>query len=114
MAIKILTTEQSKNSKTPHELLIFMHISTAEGKKHERCAYLRDLSDYFNIPSHNGLHTCLIHTPLRESASTLRKRFLQRKEGPLPGAAIKQVVLCVLIALDHLHDNCNIVHTGES
>ncbi len=40
--------------------------------------------------------------------------FLQGGFGRTPDGFIKQIVLCVLLALNHLYSNCKIVHTGKS
>jgi non-specific serine/threonine protein kinase len=81
-----------------------------EGSKHPGRNFIRKLLDHFYIQGPYGRHVCLVHEPLRMSADILVKMSpgqVMTLDDMKPG--IRQV----LIALDFLHSECHIIHTGN-
>ncbi|KAG6069688.1 hypothetical protein E4U16_007491 [Claviceps sp. LM84 group G4] len=69
---------------------------------------VRSLLDSFDIDGPNGRHRCLVHPPLWESIFDLRHRNPVEK---LPEPVIAHVLKRLFLALDLLHQECNIAHT---
>ena len=80
-----------------------------EERKHPGRNFIRKLLDHFYIHGPHGRHACLVHEPLGMSADVLVRmspRQAMTLEDMKPG--IRQL----LIALDFLHSECHIIHTG--
>lgn len=80
-----------------------------EGSKHPGRNFVRKLLDHFYIQGPHG-HVCLVHEPLGMSADVLVKMSpgqVMSLDDMKPG--IRQL----LVALDFLHSECHIVHTGN-
>jgi serine/threonine protein kinase len=76
------------------------------GRRHVRTAL-----DVFTIPRQGGGHKCLIQKPMWDSFKDLLNRNpTHRFTKTLLRAGLTQVFL----ALDYLHLECNLVHTGMS
>lgn len=70
---------------------------------------IRTLLDTFYIDGPADKHCCLVHRPLWESVLT----FLRRNPAErLPSAVVVYVLQRVFLALDYLHTECQITHTG--
>lgn len=72
--------------------------------------FVRKLLDHFYIEGPHGRHICLVHEPLGISADFIIKMF--------PGQAMsldgmKPIIRQLLVALDYLHSECHIIHTGN-
>jgi len=75
------------------------------GRKHVRTAL-----DVFTIPRQGGDHKCLVQKPMWDSFRDLLNRNpAHRFTKVLLKAGLSQV----LLALDYLHSECKLVHTGE-
>lgn len=66
----------------------------------------------FIAESKQGSHQCLVYKPLAIDLQWLLCHEPFR--GGLPLQAVKRVIKQNLLALDYLHRECQIVHTGES
>jgi serine/threonine protein kinase len=72
--------------------------------------FVRTIQDSFFITSRTGnLHQCLVHEVLSNDILSLRYTHSDRK---LPEAMLKQILIHLLLALDFLHSECHIIHTG--
>ena len=89
---------------------IYKHLSQL-GQSHVGSTYIRGLYDTFDIPISSGLHRCLVHPPMHMSIHALRMRA---RTGKLSEPLLKQTLICVLQALDFLHSEANVVHSGMS
>jgi non-specific serine/threonine protein kinase len=81
-----------------------------EGSKHPGRNFIRKLLDHFYIQGPYGRHVCLVHEPLEMTADILVKMSpgqVMTLDDMKPG--IRQL----LIALDFLHSECRIIHTGN-
>lgn len=91
------------------ELRIYKHIESVE-TNHPGRNFIRKLLDHFWIQGPHGRHVCLVHEPLGTSADVLMKLtpgHVMTLDDMKPG--IRQL----LIALDFLHSECHIIHTGN-
>ena len=78
---------------------------------HPGTDYVRTALNTFVIPRQGGDHNCLVQKPMWESWSDLLYRIPSgRFTEDLLKASLKQL----LLALDYLHTECNIVHTGTT
>jgi hypothetical protein len=77
---------------------------------HRGSWHARTALDSFIIPRSGGDHQCLIQKPMWENFSELKYRNpIHRFTEDLLKAGLQQV----LVALDYLHTECKLVHTGE-
>ena len=107
VVLKIYLTGQSTDHE--RELDIYKHMNLEESK-HPGRNFIRKLLDHFYIQGSYGSHVCLVHDPLGTSADLLVKMS--------PGQAMtldtmKPGIRQLLIALDFLHSQCHIIHTGN-
>jgi len=91
-----------------HELTMYKRISSSLVNHPGRGA-VRELLDSFDVTGPDGCHRCLVHPPLWESVLT----FLHRNPvGRLPPPVLAFVLRRLFLALDFLHTECQIIHTG--
>lgn len=64
----------------------------------------------FQVDGKKGPHQCLIHDPLGFTAAQVREMC----GGKIPGDMLKAIVGDLLLALDFLHSEAGVVHTGMS
>lgn len=90
------------------ELKIYKRIETAS-KTHPGSNAVRSLLDTFDVDGPEDKHRCLVHPPLWESVWTfLHRNPIQR----LPSPVLALVLQRLFLALDYLHSECQIIHTG--
>lgn len=90
------------------ELNLYKHMGQIT-TSHPGQDVVRALLDTFNIDGPKGQHRCLVHVPLWESVlAYLRRNPVER----LPSAVIAVVLHRLFLALDYLHTECKIAHTG--
>lgn len=78
---------------------------------HPGKAYIRTIQDSFSITSRAGNHhQCLVHEVLSNDILSLR---YTRPDCKLPEVMLKQILIHLLLALDFLHSECHIIHTGQ-
>lgn len=78
-------------------------------QNHPGRSAIRSVLDSFDVDGPEGQHRCLVHPPLWESVSTfLHRNPVQR----LPTPVLAFVLQRLFLALDFLHTECQIIHTG--
>jgi serine/threonine-protein kinase SRPK3 len=94
------------NTKLP-ELDIHLHIqkSGVERSSPGR-AHILTMLRYFEHTGPNGVHVCKLFDVLGITVESFRKY------GPMPPSSVKRMASQVLQALDYLHTQCGIIHTG--
>ena len=70
---------------------------------------IRSLLDSFDIDGPEGQHRCLVHLPLWDSVMTFLHRNPIRR---LPVPVLAVVLQRLFMALDYLHTECELIHTG--
>ena len=71
---------------------------------------VRKLLDSFKAKGIEGEHQCLVHEPLGMSMELLRRLNPERK---LPEKVLKVFLVHLLQALDFLHTDAEMIHTGN-
>lgn len=80
-------------------------------RQHRGSDYVRGKLAALMIPRPDGEeHLALLQKPLRESLRDLQDRMVDQRFDAL---ALKSTMYQVLLALDYLHTECGIIHTGE-
>lgn len=98
-----------QNSKSAgREIAAYEHLSLIT-TEHPGALFLRKLCDTFRIQGHGGNHLCLVHEPLGLSIETLRQLM---PSGQLPEGLLKSLLRHLLQALDCLHRDAKMAHTG--
>lgn len=70
---------------------------------------IRGLVDSFDIQGTDSFHRCLVHPPLGMSMLDLLQ---SNPVGRIPPIMLAVLLRRLFIALDFLHTECNIIHTG--
>lgn len=91
------------------ELQIYKRISSSPAK-HPGRSSVRELWDSFDVTGPDGCHRCLVHPPLWESVLTFLHRNPVRR---LPVPVLAVVLRRLFLALDFLHTECQVIHTGK-
>ena len=110
-ALKIYAHDLVAEDEINNEIAIYKHLSTAGSPDHPGKMYVRTIQDSFFVTSRAGNpHQCLVHDVLSNDILSLRYTHPDRK---LPEAMLKQILIHLLLALDFLHSECHIIHTGQ-
>lgn len=89
------------------ELKMYQHIERFS--RHPGRKAVRSLLDSFNIDGPDDKHQCLVHHPLFESVwEFLHRNPVQRLPEPIVAFTLHRLFL----ALDYLHTECKVIHTG--
>lgn len=90
------------------ELKIYKRIEGAT-RKHPGRKYVRSLLDSFDVSGPEDKHRCLVHPPLWESVlDFLFRNPIHRLPTPMLAVTLHRLFL----ALDYLHTECKVIHTG--
>jgi non-specific serine/threonine protein kinase len=68
------------------------------------------LLDSFDITTATGSHICMVHKPLGLRMSDFQALI---PGGKLPQDILKLALKHVLLALEFLHSECHLAHTGK-
>lgn len=85
------------------------HISRVN-PQHKGWHFIRKLCDSFALQGTSGTHSCLVLEALREPLWLYRRRYVG---GVIPPDILKILVQMILHALDYLHSECRVIHTGR-
>lgn len=108
VALKLFISSESMGAQVDDEVNIYKRINTAT-RRHPGHGAVRSLLDSFDVAGPDGPHRCLVHPPLWESVQT----FLHRNPiRILPVPVLAFVLKQLFLALDFLHTECNLIHTG--
>lgn len=77
---------------------------------HVGSLFVRQMVDEFKHDSKHGRFQCVVHPPLALSIKAFRRLM---PDGALPVEFVKGVLKHVLLALDFLHTEVMMIHTGE-
>jgi serine/threonine-protein kinase SRPK3 len=108
VAIKILSTHATEvQGRLANELDILQRISSENLIAHPGRRHVASLLDNFMVTDRHGPHLCLVFEALG-----IFKHFIYHGSR-LPVPFVKNIVRQRLLALDFLHRECRIVHTGK-
>jgi serine/threonine-protein kinase SRPK3 len=108
-AIKINAADRPGDRSAKNELELSRIITNAN-RRHHGWHFVRHLADSFTLQGPHAEHICLVFEPLREPLWIVKSRF---KGDVIPSPILKIVLQMVLHALDYLHSECRIIHTGN-
>lgn len=102
---------QSLGRAAGRELSMYRHMAaTAATSRHPGRHAVRTVLDSFIVSGPDGEHQCLVHPPLWDNV----QGFLGRNPiGRLPVPVLAVVLRRLFSALDFLHTECHLVHTGS-
>jgi serine/threonine-protein kinase SRPK3 len=110
VTLKMYIGDTALGKHLDNELEMYQRIAQGSKRHHGRQA-IRSLLDSFDVKNSENKHRCLVHPPLRENLSTfLRRNPICR----LPKPILAFVLYRLFLALDYLHRECEIIHTGLS
>lgn len=92
------------------EKQVYEHLRNTKSS-HTGSLLVRRAIDDFEIScaNNNYSYQCLVHPPLAMSLCELRNRTIEKL---LPEDLLKPILIHILLALDFLHTEAKIVHTG--
>ena len=91
------------------EVAVYRYLNTIN-TNHSGSTLVRTINDAFEVVGCEGSHQCLVHKPLGMSLSSLRARCPSRK---MPEQLLKLTLTHIFLALDFLHTEARVVHTGK-
>jgi serine/threonine-protein kinase SRPK3 len=110
-ALKIYAHDLVAEDEIDNESAIYKHLNTMGNPNHLGKTYIRTIQDSFSITSRAGNHhQCLVHEVLSNDILSL---WYTRLDCKLPEVMLKQILIHLLLALDFLHSECHIIHTGQ-
>jgi serine/threonine-protein kinase SRPK3 len=89
-----------------HELNFLTRIRE-QNPDHPGYAHVVHLLDHFYHEGPNGKHLCMVMELLSESLGSFATYF---EDGRMPHPVIRRAIRQTVLALQYLHDVCNIVH----
>ena len=110
VAIKVFVRSTALGDRVDRERNVYQRITNGL-RRHPGRDAVRSLLDVFQLSGPDGEHQCLVHPPLWENIQT----FLARNPiGRLPNPVLAIVLQRLFQALDYLHNECGVIHTGKS
>ena len=107
--LKIFLQAECMGKHVEDELDMYRRMEQQSGSTHPGRDVIRTLLDTFYIDGPGDKHRCLVHPPLLESVLTsLRRNPVER----LPSVILAVVLHRLFMALDYLHTECGVAHTG--
>jgi serine/threonine-protein kinase SRPK3 len=108
VALKILTNKGlCEEQDMKNEIKIYQRLRESDCD-HIGSGHIRPLLGAFEIHGPDGLHHCLVHPPLYESM----EKMCHRTGNPVPTYMMAVIAERLFLALDFLHTECHVAHTG--
>ena len=92
------------------ELLVLKYLKTCR-TGHVGRKLIRELIDEFEVVKDDKKYRAVIHPPLSTSVQDYRKLL---RGGSLPPVLFRSLLKHIFIALDYLHTEAKVIHTGTS
>lgn len=105
VSIKIPTIDSNASGESKRSKLI-----SSTNTSHPGLSFIRLPIDEFQLEGPEGTHFCLVYKPMRETLYHWQRR-LPHERLPLP--LFKSYAFLILQALDYLHIECHLIHTGK-
>ena len=105
VALKVFTNDAQNRE----EVNIYKHLMSVRSK-HPGRNYIRHALNAFPIQGPNGEHQCLVHEPMLENAQELLRRNPSHR---FTEALLRIFLIRLLTALDYLHTDARLIHTGK-
>ncbi|GAB1318545.1 non-specific serine/threonine protein kinase [Madurella fahalii] len=105
--IKVSTSLRKFPTATHRELKVYEHLAKVESL-HPGQSLIRELYDLFELKGPEGKHQCLVQQPMHLTVLQMMNLNTQPFNLPL----LKMTVKRILYALDFLHTEASVIHTG--
>jgi serine/threonine protein kinase len=106
VTLKIYTRDEENQG----EFQIYKQLKQGSSR-HPGHVHIRKALDLFTIPSSSGDHPCLVQNTMWESFKDLLYR---NPDHRFTEDLLKSGLMQIFLALDYLHTECNLVHTGNT
>ena len=93
---------------THRELSVYEHLAKVGSSAHPGQSLIRELYDAFEVDGPAGRHQCLVQQPMHMTVLEM----MRLNPRPFDLALLKMTLRRVLSALDFLHTEAGVVHTG--
>jgi serine/threonine protein kinase len=110
VAVKVNASSLASRRVPPKNKVGIMNHISRVNPNHKGRHFVKKLSDSFLINETSGSHVCLVLEALREPLWLYRRRYIN---NVIPPDILKILVQMILHALDYLHTECHIIHTGN-
>ncbi|KAI1821796.1 kinase domain protein [Xylaria intraflava] len=107
VALKVFIRSQALGDCVENEIAMFKRMEQRASSHPGRSA-VRTLLDSFRVHGPEGEHLVLAHPPLWQSVEGAIRRSSPRR---LPASGLRFVLKDIFLALEYLHDECQIIHT---
>ena len=107
MVVKVSTSLRRFPTATHRELRIYEHLAKIKSA-HPGQSLIRELYDAFELDGPEGKHQCLVQQPMHMTVLEMMRLNPEPFNLPL----LKMTLRRILSALDFLHTEVNIIHTG--
>ena len=104
-ALKIFTNDRQNRE----EINVYKHLMNVQSK-HPGRNYLRNALNNFTLQGPHGEHQCLVFEPMLENAQALLRRNPSHR---FTEDLLKVFLRHILSALDYLHTDAHLIHTGK-
>ena len=105
VALKIFTNDHQNRE----EINVYKHLMSVQSK-HPGRQYLRSALDTFTLQGPKGEHQCIVHMPMLENTQELLSRNPSHR---FTEDLLKIFLQLLLSALDYLHTDAHLIHTGK-
>lgn len=109
VVVKVFVRSSSLMEKNTREIGVYRHLKCLQGE-HPGRHLVRSLVHEFKIIGPSGEHDCLVHEPLSIQLSELLPLLPNNIFTP---KMLKAFCRFMLLALDFLHSEAKIIHTGK-
>lgn len=109
MTLKITNCSERDRLSASEEVEMSEHIAKTQSV-HEGRFYVRLVKESFIIPGPFGEHLVIVFKPLREPLWLVGRHLATIGLQP---SVLKPFLKLILQALDFLHSECHIIHTGK-
>ena len=106
--LKIFTRTSPRMVSRNRELEMFEHISAIKSS-HPGRRFVRTMLESFDISWSGGQHLCIVQRPMWVSLAQIQNMGSTRK---FHKELLKATIRYLLQALDYLHTQCHVIHTG--
>ncbi|KAM3531352.1 hypothetical protein MY4038_004515 [Beauveria bassiana] len=107
VALKVFIRSQALGDGVGNEIAMFKRMEQRKSSHPGRSA-VRTLLDSFHLDGPEGEHLVLAHPPLWRSIEAAIRCTSPRR---LPASGLRYVLKDLFLALEYLHDGCQIIHT---
>ncbi|KAL3605186.1 hypothetical protein FPOAC2_00128 [Fusarium poae] len=107
VALKVFIRSQALGEHAGNEIAMYKRMEQRASNHPGRSA-VRTLLDSFQVKGPDGDHLVLAHPPLWRSVEVAIRRSSPKR---LPPAGVRFVMKELFLALEYLHDECQIIHT---